>query len=573
MADQENTVHEDIDQKKLQEEYLKSLDQLEEGQLIEGTVVETSQENVFIDIGYKSEGKIPTEEFDGLPEKGDTVEVMLISKEGSHGQVIVSKRKADVKLFWKNLRDASENGEPVDGTFFKSIKGGYEVDLGYDIKGFCPMSKADISRVEDPESLVGVKSKFLIERLFSNNKIKIVLSRRDWLEHELERKREEFFNTVKIGDEVEGTVKSFTSFGAFIDLGGFDGLLHINDMSWGHVTRPKDFVKKNQNIKLKVIRLDPEENKINLSLKHFTQDPWMSFEQKYQEGDIVKGQVTKLTDFGAFVELEEGIEGLVHVSELSWVKRIKHPKEVLSPGDEVEVKVLSYDLQKGRVSLGIKQVYPNPWDTIDEQYPVGKEVRRKVVKITNSGAFVELEEGIDGFIHVDDLSWTKKYKNPSAVLTEGEEADFVIIGLDKENRRIRLGMKQLSDNPWQKLARIYGPGSIIEGVITSKTDFGLFVRVQDDIEGLIHKNNLGVNVTEQNEDEDPLDKYNVGDTVSALVTEVQPNQQKLSLSIKDYQKKMQREELSKYIHNEEEENTVTVGDLLKNKDTATEEEE
>ena len=573
MADQENTVHEDIDQKKLQEEYLKSLDQLEEGQLIDGTVVETNQENVFIDIGYKSEGKIPTEEFDELPEKGDTVEVMLISKEGSHGQVIVSKRKADVKLFWKNLRDASENGEPVDGTFFKSIKGGYEVDLGYDIKGFCPMSKADIARVEDPESLVGVKSKFLIERLFSNNKIKIVLSRRDWLEKELERKREEFFNTVKIGDEVEGTVKSFTSFGAFIDLGGFDGLLHINDMSWGHVTRPKDFVKKNQNIKLKVIRLDPEENKINLSLKHFTQDPWMSFEQKYQEGDIVKGQVTKLTDFGAFVELEEGIEGLVHVSELSWVKRIKHPKEVLSPGDEVEVKILSYDLQKGRVSLGIKQVYPNPWDTIDEKFPVGKEVRRKVVKITNSGAFVELEEGIDGFIHVDDLSWTKKYKNPSAVLTEDEEADFVIIGLDKENRRIRLGMKQLSDNPWQKLARIYSPGSIIEGVITSKTDFGLFVRVQDDIEGLIHKNNLSMNVTDQNEDENPLDKYNVGDTVSALVTEVQPNQQKLSLSIKDYHKKMQREELSKYIHNEEEENTVTVGDLLKNKDTATEEEE
>lgn len=572
MAEKENILQDNLDQTSLQEEYLKNLDQLEEGQLIEGTVIEKNNENVFIDIGYKSEGKIPTEEFDKIPEIGETVHVLLIRKEGLEGQVIVSKRKADIKLFWKELREAADEGKPVAGTFSKSIKGGYEVDLGFGIQGFCPISKADVNRIQEPEELVGIESYFFIERLYSDNKIKIILSRRDWLEKELERKREEFFKNVKIGDEVEGTVKSFTSFGAFIDLGGFDGLLHINDMSWGHVTRPKDYVKKNQNIKLKVIRLDEEENKINLSLKHFSEDPWMHFEEKYQEGDIVKGTVTKLTDFGAFIELEEGIEGLAHISELSWVKRINHPKEVLSVGDEVEIKILSYDLQKGRVSLGLKQVFPNPWDTIEERYPVGKKIRCTVNKITNAGAFAEIEEGIDGFIHVDDLSWTKKYKNPSAVLSEGEEYDFIISSIDKENRRIRLSVKELSEDPWKALAQTYQSGSIIEGVVTSKTDFGLFVKVEGEIEGLIHKNNLPFNKNEDETSDEALEKYNVGDEVKAVVIEVNPSRQKLSLSIKDYQKKLQREELSKYIHDEDEETKVTVGDLLKNKDNPRNEE-
>jgi small subunit ribosomal protein S1 len=568
MAEKDNTLKEDIDQTKLQEEYLKSLDQIEEGHLIKGSVIEKNSENVFVDIGYKSEGKIPMEEFDEKPEIGDTVDVLLIRKEGQEGQVIVSKRKADVKLFWKNLREAAQNGEPIEGTFSKNIKGGFEVDLGYGIKGFCPISKADISHIEKPEQYTDMKTHFLIERLYSDNKIKIILNRRDWQEKEIERRREEFFKNVSIGDEVEGTVKSFTSFGAFIDLGGFDGLLHINDMSWGHVTRPKDFVKKNQKVKLKVIRLDEEENKINLSLKHFTQDPWLSFEERYQEGDVVKGKVTKLADFGAFIELEEGIEGLAHISELSWVKRINHPKEVLTVGDEVEAKILSYDLQKGRVSLGLKQVYPNPWDTIDERYPEGSSVTCKINKITNSGAFAEIEEGIEGFVHIDDLSWTKKYRHPSAVLTEGKEYDFQVIEIDKQNRRIRLGMKQLTDDPWQALAKSCKPGNIIEGEITSKTDFGLFVKVQGGIEGLIHKNNLASKTEKEESPDELLEHYSVGDKVKAVVTEIDPSKQKLSLSIKDYQHKLQREELSKYIHDEEEEATVTVGDLLKNKDNS-----
>ncbi|HOV64018.1 MAG TPA: S1 RNA-binding domain-containing protein, partial [Spirochaetia bacterium] len=386
MTDREPELTPDTNQTTLQEEYLKSLEDLTEGDLIEGTVIEITTDQVFVDVGYKSEGRIPVTEFQAPPAIGDKVSVVLLKKEGKAGDVIVSKNRADLKIFWKNLRKAFQDKEPVDGTFVKSIKGGFEVDLGFGVIAFNPISKADMVRVENPDEYVGMKSKFIIDRLYNENKVKIVVSRRDWLSREIERKRNEFFSTVQVGDEVTGTVKSFTSFGAFIDLGGFDGLLHINDMSWGHVTRPKDFVKKGQEVRLKVIKLDPVEKKINLSLKHFTPDPWSVFEQKYQVGDIVKGRVTKLTDFGAFIEIEEGIEGLAHISEFSWVKRIKNPNEVLSIGDEVEVMILGYDLSEGKVSLGLKQVYQNPWDTIDQTYPVGTRLKRPVVKVTNAGA-------------------------------------------------------------------------------------------------------------------------------------------------------------------------------------------
>ncbi len=564
MADKEAESKTDI-QSSLQEEYLKSLEDLEEGQLIEGVVVEATPENVFVDVGYKSEGKIPSEEFENTPEIGESVSVVLIKKEGKGGQVVVSKNKADVRNFWKELRNAFENEEPVKGTFDRHIKGGFEVDLGYGVRGFCPFSKSDVVRVENPEEYIGKEEWFLLDRLYSNNKLKIVLSRRGHLEKEIDRKKTDFFANTQIGDEVTGTVKSFTSFGAFIDLGGFDGLLHINDMSWGHVTRPKDFVKKGQEIKLKVINLDPEEQKINLSLKHFTSDPWLDFEEKYQVDDIVKGHVTKLTDFGAFVELEEGVEGLVHISELSWVKRINHPRELLSVGDEVDVKILSYDVQQGRVSLGMKQVMDNPWDTITERYPVGTRLKRKVVKITNAGAFVELEEGIDGFLHADDLSWTKKIKNPSSVLSEGEEIDCVVTNVDSENHRIRLGIKQLSEDPWRSLMDSYPRGSSIEGEITSVTDFGVFVRVPGDIEGLIHKFNLG-GPDEDVSEEELLNRYKPGDKVTAMVTDIKPGSQRLSLSIKEFRKKQQKKEISKYIHDDEEETTATFADLLKEKE-------
>jgi small subunit ribosomal protein S1 len=491
---------------------------------------------------------------------------VLITKENKHGEVIVSKQKADIKVFWKNLRQAFQDHVPVEGVIEKVVKGGYEVNLGAGAKAFLPISQADANKVDKPEKLLGVKSKFYVERLYSDGKVNIVVNRRKWMEEEVESRRQAFFANTQIGDEVVGTVKSFTSFGAFIDLGGFDGLLHINDMSWGHVTRPKDFVKKGQEIRLKVIRIDPAEKRINLSLKHFTDDPWVHFEDKYHVNDIVKGKVTKLTDFGAFIELEEGIEGLAHISEFSWVKKIQKPEEVLKIGDEVECMILGYDLQAGRVSLGLKQVTQNPWETIAEKYPVGTRLTRKVVKLTNAGAFIQLEEGIDGFLHVDDLSWTKKVKHPGSELQVGQEVEVMVIACEPENRSIRLGIKQLSEDPWTSFAAAYKVGSPIEGEVTSVTDFGVFVRVAGGIEGLIHKSNLT-----ENREEDPeeaLKKYKVGDKVKAVVLELQPEKQKVAFSIRDYQKKVQREAISQYMAEEEtNESTFTLGDMLKSRDS------
>ena len=344
----------------LQEQYVQSLQPIEEGQMIPGRVIEVDDDYVYVDVGYKSEGKIPSNEFDTKPQLGETVYVILVRKEGREGQVIVSKRKADEKIFWKDLRIAFDDHKPVQGTIAHKIKGGYEVDLGNDIRAFLPLSKVDVKRPSENSDYVGVKSSFYIDRLYAKGKTNIVVSRRDWMEEDIKKRRDEFFGQVKIGDTVEGIVKSFTSFGAFVDLGGFDGLLHINDMSWGHVTRPKDFVKLGESIQLKVIRLEPQEGRINLSLKHFTEDPWNHFEEKYHIGDVVKGKVTKLADFGAFIEIEEGIEGLAHISELSWVRKVKHPREVLKVGDVVETKILNYDIQQGKLSLGLKQVLPNP---------------------------------------------------------------------------------------------------------------------------------------------------------------------------------------------------------------------
>ncbi|MDR2103461.1 MAG: 30S ribosomal protein S1, partial [Treponema sp.] len=551
-------------QTQLQEEYLKSLEQLEEGQLVDGHVIQITPDQVFIDVGYKSEGKIPIAEFTEIPQVGDPVSVILVAKENKHGEVIVSKQKADVKIFWKNLRQAFQDHTMVEGTIEKLVKGGYDVNLGAGVRAFLPISQSDAQKVDKPERLLDMKTRFYVERLYSDGKVNIVVNRRKWLEEEIEQKRTSFFESTPLGAEVTGTVKSFTSFGAFIDLGGFDGLLHINDMSWGHVTRPKDFVKKGQEIRLKVIRIDPVEKRINLSLKHFTDDPWVHFEDKYHVNDVVKGKVTKLTDFGAFIELEEGIEGLAHISEFSWVKKITKPDEVLAIGDETECMILGYDLQAGRVSLGLKQVTANPWSDIAEKYPLGTRLTRKVVKITNAGAFINLEEGIDGFLHGDDISWTKKVKHPGSELTAGQEVEVMVIGMDRENRSVRLGIKQLSEDPWQSFAAAYKPGSPVEGEVSSITDFGLFVRVPGGIEGLIHKTNLPEN-RDENPD-DALKKYHPGDKIKAVVLELQPDKQKVAFSIRDYQRKVQRDEISRYMAAEESDgSTFTLGDFLRSK--------
>jgi len=553
-------------QTQLQEQYLKSFEGLEEGDLIDGKVIQLAGDFVFIDVGYKSEGKIPITEFGAVvPKVGDDVKVILIKKETHSGEVVVSKKRADEKVFWKSVAVAFKDHQPIEAKIDKEVKGGFEVDLGHGLKGFLPSSKADIQRIDEGSELVGLKSFFYLERLYSEKKINIILNRRKWLEEDIDKRREEFFQGVQIGDTVKGAVKSFTSFGAFIDLGGFDGLLHINDMSWGHVTRPKDYVRKGQDIELKVIRLEPEEKRINLSLKHFSQDPWFTFEEKYHVNDVVKGKVTKLTDYGAFIELEEGIEGLAHISEFSWVKKIHKPEDMLKPSDLVDCMILGYDIQAGKVSLGLKQVQENPWDSINEHYPVGMRLTRKIVKVTNAGAFVELEEGIDGFLHVDDLSWTSRIKNPSSVLHEGAEIEVLVLDSNPEERNIRLGVKQLSEDPWRSFSKAFRLGSIVDGVVSNVTDFGVFVKVQGDIDGLVKKQDLSSDREESWDD--ALKKFTPGMNVRAVVIDLNSERQKLGLSIKDLVQRQQREEISKFIQNEETVGGFTIGDLLKERDT------
>jgi small subunit ribosomal protein S1 len=549
-------------QTQLQEEYLKNLEQLEEGQLVTGIVIQVTQDQVFVDVGYKSEGKIPVAEFNEVPKVGDEVSVVLITKENKHGEVIVSKQKADSKIGRRNLKQAFQDHEPIEGTVLRQVKGGYEVQIGGDVMAFLPTSQVDVTRLDDPDSLIGQKIRAIVERIYSDGKENVVISRRRLLEEEMDRKREEFFINVPVGSEVTGVVKSFTSFGAFVDLGGFDGLLHVNDMSWGHVLRPRDFVKKGQELKLKVIRIDPNQKRINLSLKHFTDDPWVHFEEKFHVNQIVKGKVTKLAEFGAFIEIEEGIEGLAHISEFSWVRKIQKPSDLVKVGDVVECMILGYDLQQGRVSLGLKQAGANPWDNIEETYPIGTRLTRKVVKITNAGAFIQLEEGIDGFLHMDDLSWTKKVKHPGSELKEGDEIEVIVIGVDAEKHSIRLGVKQLADDPWKSFSSTYRVGSLIEGEVCSVTDFGIFVKVPGGIEGLIHKSNLVENPDEN--PEEVLRKYKVGDKVKAAVIEVHGDKGKAAFSIRDYKKHLAREEVSRYLAGEETDgSTFTLGDILK----------
>ncbi|WP_147634438.1 30S ribosomal protein S1 [Treponema pectinovorum] len=542
------------------EESLRSFKTLEDGQLVEGTVIAVTDELVFIDIGAKSEGKISVQEFAGkLPKVGDILVVVLVKLNGRGGPE-VSYTKAQSKQLWKDLRKAADEKTAIEGKIEKEVKGGFDVNLGGDIHAFLPISQSDSTKVEDPKKLIGTVSKFYIERLYSDNKANVVVNRRKYLEEEMNKARDDFFAKAQVGDNVKGVVKSFTSFGAFIDLGGFDGLLHINDMSWGHVTRPKDFVKKGQEIELKVIALNPEDKRINLSLKHFTEDPWMHFEDKYHVESIVEGTVTKLTDFGAFIELEEGIEGLVHISEFSWTKKVNKASDMVKIGDKVKCMILGYDIQAGRVSLGLKQVTPNPWDTISEKYVVDSVVHGKIVKVTNAGAFVELEEGIDGFLRAEDISWTKKVKHPGSELTVGQELDVKILDVNAEQHRITVGIKQLTDNPWKAFADKYSVGSTLEGEVTSITEFGIFVKAPEGIEGLVNKSNLSDD--KEVPYEEAVKKYNVGDKINVYVIDINVEKEKVGFSVKEFKKAQARKEINQYMSSDNAGGAYTLGDML-----------
>ncbi len=544
------------------EESLKGLN-IEDGQIVDGTVIQVADGYVFVDIGYRTEGRIPVQEFGSkLPKDGEKVTVVVLRKDGRNGPEI-SYTKAQAKQLWKDFRKYFDEKLPIEGTIEKEVKGGFDVNLGGDIHAFLPISQSDAQKVENPSKLIGTVSKFYIERLYSDNKQNVVVNRRKYLEEIINTERDKFFAEKQIGDTVKGTVKSFTSFGAFIDLGGFDGLLHINDMSWGHVTRPKDFVKKGQEVELKVIRLEPNEKRINLSLKHFSEDPWVHFEDKYHVDDIFEGTVTKLTDSGAFIELEEGIEGLAHISEFSWTKKVNKASDMVKIGDKIKCMILGYDIPAGRVSLGLKQVTANPWDTISEKYPEGTKITGKVVKLTNAGAFIQLEDGIDGFLHAEDISWTKKVKHAGSELKVDHEVEVIVLEADSENHRIRVGIKQLTDNPWKKFAEEYKSGSTLEGEITSITDFGVFVKAPDGIEGLVNKANL----SDEREVpfEEAVKKYNVGDKINVFVVDVSVEKEKVAFSVKEYKKAQARKEISQYMSSSDNggDGAYTLGDMIK----------
>jgi small subunit ribosomal protein S1 len=567
-----------VSSQRLQEQYIDSIGELQEGQLVNGVVIEVGPEFVFVDVGLKSEGRIPLEEFDAPPEVGSRVEVVLVRKESRSGDVLVSKRQADEQVLWRDLKVAEAEIKPVPGLIARKIKGGYEVDLGASMRAFVPFSKVDVMRVRDEDAYVGVTTQFLVEQLFNRGKANIVLNRKAWLEREAHRKRDEFYETAQVGDVYRGTVKTFTSFGVFIDLGGFDGLLHVNDMRWGHVSSPRDIVDVGEEIDTRVVRIDRETKKVNLSLKHFEEDPWTTFEEHFELDQVVQGKVIKIADFGAFIEIAEGIEGLLHISDMSWVRKVGHPREILNQGDEVEVKILGYDLGEAKLSLGLKHVVPNPWDGVEDRYRPGKVVKGTVRNVTNYGAFVRLEEGVDGLIHVEDMSWTKKVRNPSSVVAEEQEIEVVVLEVDRSARRIRLGMKQLTDDPWQALSTAYPKGTQIEGEVTSKTDFGVFVRVQGGIEGLIPLAHLtqddrprGERQT-QTETPDPdspvakaMEKIEVGAKLTAIVTELSVEKQRLALSLREYRKQEERKEMFQYMQDDEEPDKVSLGDMIKDR--------
>ncbi|HEB29911.1 MAG TPA: 30S ribosomal protein S1 [Spirochaetes bacterium] len=556
-----NLNEEDLDKSKndaeeaFKEEFIKDLSSFVEGELIEGTVVAVTMDSVFIDIGYKSEGEISISEFDGKPEINDKLNVMLMRKENRDGRLVLSKQKADEIKTWDNIRDSFKEEKPVDGKITEVIKGGFSVDIE-GLKAFLPISQLSNRRVEDAQCYIGTELLFKIDKI--NGKNNIVLSHKKYLDELNARKTEEYFKTKKEGDVVEGVIKDIVNYGAFVNLGSIDGLLHVNDMSWGKVSNPNKYVAKDEKLRLKILSMNKENKKISLGLKQLSPDPWESFEDKYAKGMKSKGTVTKLTNFGAFIELEDGIEGLLHISELSWTKRINHPKELLKVGDIVEVMLLDFDKNKRTISLGLKQVFPNPWDDIDVRYPVGSKTRATVSKVTKYGAFVEMEEGIDGFIHVSDISWTKQVKTASDIFKKDKVLVVVILSIDKEARKIQIGLKQLTENPWENLFLKYPKGSVVSGIITSVTDFGVFVKVEKEIEGLIHISKLS-----NEKIEDPKDHFKVGNKVKATVLNIDKEKQKITLSIKDFINRLEEKEMQKYLEDDTAKTgSITLGDII-----------
>ena len=504
-------------------------DKFKEGEVVRGTVMKISGEQVIVDIGYKSEGQIDLSEFrDGrgeiLVKAGDEIDVMIESTENDMGSVVLSKHKADMMRAWDKISEACEKDQVVEGAIVARVKGGLSVDIG--VKAFLPGSQVDLRPVKNLDALIGQRFKFKVIK-FNKKRGNIVLSRRALLEKEREALKKDTIGRLEEGKIVDGIVKNITDYGAFIDLGGLDGLLHITDMSWGRIQHPSELFQVGDEVKVKVIKYDPKTERVSLGFKQITPDPWHDAGGKYPPQTKVKGKVVSLTDYGAFVELEPGIEGLIHISEMSWTKRVKHPSQVVNVGDQVEAAVLDIDVENKRISLGMKQVSDNPWKTLEEKYPVGSKVEGKVRNITDFGIFVGIEEGIDGLVHVSDLSWTQKVKHPSELYKKGQDVAAVVLNIDPENERFSLGIKQMTDNPWNAVEEKYGIGTRVKGNVQNITDFGVFVELEPGVEGLVHVSEIA-----DRRIENPQSEFVAGQEIEAMVISVDPTERKISLSIK-----------------------------------------
>jgi small subunit ribosomal protein S1 len=542
--------------------YENSLKSLKEGEVVHGKVLSVDSDFVQIDIGFKSEGLVASWEFmddDGtiLVGPGDEVDVLLEEAEDANGRIVLSKEKADRLKIWDEISRAYKADEPVEGTVVARVKGGLAVDIG--VKAFLPGSQVDLRPVRNLENIVNQKLQFKIIK-FNKRRGNIVLSRRALLETERKRMRESTLETLAAGMIVDGVIKNLTDYGAFIDLGGIDGLLHVTDMSWGRVNHPSELFHVGDEIKVKVLKFDAETERVSLGLKQIQPDPWIDASMRYPIGKRIEGKVVSLAEYGAFVELEPGIEGLIHVSEISWTKRIKHPSKVVSVGDTVEAVVLDVSERERKISLGMKQIEPNPWSVIEQKYPINTQVAGTIRNITNFGIFVGLEEGIDGLVHVSDISWTEQIKHPSEKYKKGDNVEAVVLKIDKENEKFSLGIKQLEANPWEEILKKYPVGEEVSGEITKVAEFGAFVKLEEGIEGLIYSSELSTERVEK-----PEDVANVGDAVTALITKVDPVEQKISLSIRALTDREQRQTLKKLASQQSATQTTTLGDLLASK--------
>lgn len=553
--DDNDTPKSGCEQTEFEQLYAQSLKSFKSGTVVKGRVLQLRPGAVMLDLGYKSDGIIPVEQFSEEELKslkpGDEIEVLIEAAEDSNGNLLLSRDKAKKLQIWDEINNAYQTGASIKGRIVSAIKGGLTVDIG-GVSAFLPGSQIDVKPVQNFNQLLGQVLEMKIVKM-NSGRGNIVLSRRSILEHEQNAKKAKTLSSLVEGQVVTGTVKNITDYGAFIDLGGIDGLLHVTDMSWGRVEHPSELLKAGQKIEVTILKYDREKQKVSLGLKQKTEDPWLSVSSKYAVGSKVKGKVASMTDYGAFIELEHGVEGLVHVSEMSWTQKIKHPSKVLNVGDSIEAQVLAVDPGVRRISLGMRQVEPNPWHTLGERYAVGSEIEGKIKTVTDFGAFLGVEEGIDGLIHISDLSWTKHVKHPSELLKKGQMTKAVVLSIDPQKERISLGLKQLTPDPWEKaIPERYKTGQDETVTVTKKADFGLFVSLEHGIEGLIPTSEIPKEMPEVKE----------GDSVTARVMKIDKGERKIGLSIKAQIKGQDRSMLKEYMSQQPKPDT-SIGALLK----------